>query len=97
MAELRRESGIWVVDQPKDMRYSTFIFKKVEITVFEFLAMLSCLTAINVFIVSVVSESNDSQPNNISTTNRQLAEEHLLELESATTNCTFVSDISPSC
>ena len=61
----------------------------------EFLAMLSCLTAINIFLVSVVSESNDSLPNNASSTNRQLVEEPLLELKDA--NCSSMSDISPNC
>ena len=58
----------------------------------EFIAMLSCLTAINVFLVSVVSESN-----NASSTKRQLVEESLLELELKDANCSTKSDISPYC
>ena len=40
----------------------------------EFIAILGCLTAINVFLVSVVIESNDSKPDNVNLTNRQLVE-----------------------
>ena len=64
----------------------------------EFIAILSCLTAINVFLVSVVSESNDSKPNNVSSTDRQLVEAPLLELELKDANhCSSMSDISPYC
>lgn len=62
------------------------------IIVLEFIAVLSCLTAINVFLVSVVSESN-----NASSTKRQLVEEPLLELELKDSNCSTKSDISPYC
>lgn len=63
----------------------------------EFIAILGCLTAINVFLVSVVSESNDSKPNNVYLTNRQLVEDPLLELELKDANCSSMSDISPHC
>lgn len=72
-------------------------FLRRGIIVLEFIAMLSCLTAINVFLVSVVSESNDAKPNNAPSTNWQLVEEPLSDLELKDANCSSMSDISPYC
>lgn len=86
----------WVVDQPPDVRYFAFFFKR-GIIVLEFIAILSCLTAINVFLVGVVSESYDSKPNNASSTKRQLVEEPLSVLELKEANCSTKPEISPYC
>jgi len=48
---------------------------------FEFLAILTCLTAINLFLVGVVSESSDLQLNKAPTTTPQSMEQPPIELK----------------
>lgn len=62
---------------------------------FEFLAILSCLMAMDAFLVSVVSESIDPQLNKTPTTNPQSMEQRPLELKGA--HCASGPDISPIC